>query len=386
MLKQEEQESLMQYLKKEVEAALVRNDQLERQNQELRQEVVHLKSQISALKAHENERKSMLWKKLQSFNDHQKPQQQQQHLKVPEQSLEQLSSRPSIPSQGMVKAPPPAPPPPPSKTFVGLKSIRRVPEVIEFYRMVTKKDMDANKNRFTTSTTLALTTDMIGEIENRSTYVSAIKSDVEKQKQLITWLIKEVEFAAFEEISEVETFIKWLDEQLSSLVDERAVLKHFPQWPEQKVDALREAASNYHSLRNLESEVSLFEDNPKDPLMKALAKMQALQERLEKSINNMEKMRESMIKRYNNFQIPWKWLLNTGFLGQVKVASLKIAREYMKRISNNQSLEDNLLQQGARLAYRTHQFAGGFDTETINAFQQLKKAALSQSMNALEDQ
>ncbi|CAN1201126.1 Protein CHUP1, chloroplastic [Linum perenne] len=316
MLKQEEQESLMHYLKKEVEAALVRNDQLERQNQELRQEVVHLKSQISALKAHENERKSMLWKKLQSFNDHQKPQ-QQQHLKVPEQSLEQLSSRPSIPSQGMVKAPPPAPPPPPSKTFVGLKSIRRVPEVIEFYRMVTKKDMDANKNRFTTSTTLALTTDMIGEIENRSTYVSAIKSDVEKQKQLITWLIKEVEFAAFEEISEVETFIKWLDEQLSSLVDERAVLKHFPQWPEQKVDALREAASNYHSLRNLESEVSLFEDNPKEPLMKALAKMQALQERLEKSINNMEKTRESMIKRYNNFQIPWKWLLNTGFLGQV---------------------------------------------------------------------
>ncbi|CAN0902155.1 Protein CHUP1, chloroplastic [Linum grandiflorum] len=375
MLKQEEEESLMHYLKKEVEAALVRNDQLERQNQELRQEVVHLKSQIAALRAHENERKSMLWKKFQfqslnevSKNDLslQKSQQQQhQHLKVvvPEEaSLELLSSRPKLPERTAKASSkfPPAPPPPPSKMLVGLKSIRRVPEVIELYRAVTKKDMnmEAKKNRVATSA-LASTTDMIGEIENRSTYLSAIKSDVEKQKQLITSLIKEVEFAVFDDISEVETFMKWLDNQLSSLVDERAVLKHFQQWPEQKVDALREAASNYQSLKNLESEVSLFEDNPKEPLMKALAKMQALQDRLERSVNSLEKTRESMIKRYKNFQIPWQWLLNTGFLGQVKVGSLKIAREYMKRISKelkqNQSSEDNLLHQGAKLAYRVHQ-------------------------------
>ncbi|CAI0548991.1 unnamed protein product [Linum tenue] len=405
MLKQEE-ESLIHYLKKELEASLLRTDLLEKHNQELKQEVIHLKSQITALKAHENERKSMLWKKLQSFNEvtkndvsQQKQQQQQQHyLKAPEDQgkEQQLNSRPNpqilrpdstvLPSKGAVKGSkllPPPPPPLPSTTLVGSKSIRRVPEVIEFYRMITKKDLhtDPKKNHVATSP-LAFTPDMIGEIENRSTYLSAIKSDVEKQKQLISSLSKQVESAAFKEVSEVEVFMKCLDDQLSLLVDERAVLKHFPQWPEQKVDAMREAASNYQNLWNLESEVSAYEDNPKEPLVKALAKMQALQDRLERSVNGMERNKESMMKRYKNFQIPWNWLLNTGFLGQVKLSSLKIAREYMKRISkemqlNQNSDDNNLLHQGAKLAYRVHQFAGGFDTETITAFQELKKAAMN---------
>lgn len=77
----------------------------------------------------------------------------------------------------------------------------------------------------------------------------------------------------------METFIKWLDGELSTLVDERSVLKHFPQWPEQKVDALREAACNYRELKNLESEVSSYEDNPKEPISMALKRIQALQDR-----------------------------------------------------------------------------------------------------------
>lgn len=77
----------------------------------------------------------------------------------------------------------------------------------------------------------------------------------------------------------MEAFIKWLDGELSSLVDERSVLKHFPQWPEQKVDALREAACNYRDLKNLESEVSSYEENPKEPIYLALKRIQALQDR-----------------------------------------------------------------------------------------------------------
>ena len=102
---------------------------------------------------------------------------------------------------------------------------------------------------------------------------------MEKQKEFINFLIKEVESAAFKEISDVKAFVKWLDDELSSLVDERAVLKHFPQWPERKADALREAAFNYRDLINLESEVSSFQDNKKEPLIRALGRMQALQDR-----------------------------------------------------------------------------------------------------------
>lgn len=106
-----------------------------------------------------------------------------------------------------------------------------------------------------------------------------IKTDVKKQKEFINFLIKEVESAVFDQISEVEAFVKWLDGELSSLVDERAVLKHFPQWPERKADALREAACNYRDLKNLEQEVSSFEDNQKESLPQATRKMQALQDR-----------------------------------------------------------------------------------------------------------
>ena len=106
-----------------------------------------------------------------------------------------------------------------------------------------------------------------------------IKSEVQRQGEFISFLIKEVESTSFADVSEVESFVKWLDGELSSLVDERSVLKHFPQWPEQKVDALREAACNYRDLKNLESEVSSYEDNPKESLAQTLRKIQALQDR-----------------------------------------------------------------------------------------------------------
>lgn len=106
-----------------------------------------------------------------------------------------------------------------------------------------------------------------------------IKSDVEMQGGLINNLTREVETAAFNKITDVEAFVKWLDEELSCLVDERAVLKHFPQWPEKKADALREAAFSYGDLKNLNTEVSSFKSNPKQPLTQSLKRIQALQDR-----------------------------------------------------------------------------------------------------------
>lgn len=46
-----------------------------------------------------------------------------------------------------------------------------------------------------------------------------IKSDVERQGDFIRFLIKEVEGAAFVDIEDVVTFVKWLDVELSRLVN-----------------------------------------------------------------------------------------------------------------------------------------------------------------------
>lgn len=106
-----------------------------------------------------------------------------------------------------------------------------------------------------------------------------IKSDTDRHRDHIHILISKVEGAKFTDISEVETFVKWIDEELSSLVDERAVLKHFPKWPERKADYLREAACNYKRLKNLEIEILSFKDNPKESLTQALQRIQSLQDR-----------------------------------------------------------------------------------------------------------
>lgn len=55
-------------------------------------------------------------------------------------------------------------------------------------------------------------------------------------------------------------------------------MKHF-EWPEQKADALREAAFGYCDLKKLESDVSSFRDNLRQPCATALKKMQALFEK-----------------------------------------------------------------------------------------------------------
>ncbi|XP_059439826.1 protein CHUP1, chloroplastic isoform X2 [Corylus avellana] len=299
------------------------------------------------------------------------------------------SSETKTPTDKPIPPPPPMPkktaPPPPPLPPKGMKAVpakvRRVPEVVEFYhslmRRESRRDSGAASDVAPSSTNAR---DMIGEIENRSTHLLAIKSDVETQGEFIRFLIKEVENAAFTDIEDVVPFVKWLDDELSYLVDERAVLKHFD-WPEKKADALREAAFGYGDLKKLESEASSFRDDARQPCGSALKKMQALFEKLEHGIYNLSRMRESATKRYKVFHIPTDWMLDAGY---IKLASVKLAMKYMKRVSaeletdgSGSPEEEELIVQCVRFAFRVHQFAGGFDVETMRAFQELREKARS---------
>ncbi|KAL6544844.1 hypothetical protein OROMI_023706 [Orobanche minor] len=307
---------------------------------------------------------------------------------------------PPPPSQSKAAPPPPPPPPPPkdSKSKPEAERVRRVPEVVEFYHSLMRRDSHFRRDSSggvcvpADGTAGVMAKDMIGEIENRSAYLLAIKTDVETQGEFIRFLIKEVEGAAFTDIEDVLPFVKWLDDELSYLVDERAVLKHFS-WPEQKADALREAAFGYSDLKKLESEASSFRCDPRQSCIPALKKMQSLFEkilmdRLEHGVYNLSRMRESASKRYKLYQIPMNWMLDTGIVSQM--ASVKLAMKYMKRVSSEleigggcsgggggDSEEEGLIRQGVKFAFRVHQFAGGFDVETMRAFQELREKAQS---------
>ncbi|KAH6828080.1 Tetratricopeptide repeat superfamily protein [Perilla frutescens var. hirtella] len=292
---------------------------------------------------------------------------------------------PPPPVQSKATAPPPPPPPPKGvKSKPVAAKVRRVPEVVEFYHSLMRRDSlfrrDSSGGSAEGLVAGATAKDMIGEIENRSSHLLAIKTDVETQGDFIRFLIKEVENAAFTDIEDVVPFVKWLDDELSYLVDERAVLKHFD-WPEQKADALREAAFGYFDLKKLESEASSFRDDPRQPCGSALKKMQSLFEKLEHGVYNLSRMREIATNRYKVHHIPMDWMQDTGFVSQIKLASVKLAMKYMRRVSAELGMvaggpeEEELIVQGVKFAFRVHQFAGGFDVETMKAFQELRDKA-----------
>ncbi|XP_021715237.1 protein CHUP1, chloroplastic-like [Chenopodium quinoa] len=287
---------------------------------------------------------------------------------------------------------PPPPPPPPGGLARGTGNddkVHRAPEVVEFYQSLMKREAkrDTTSLISTTSTTADARSNMIGEIANKSTFLLAVKADVETQGDFVQSLASEVRAASFVDIEDLVAFVNWLDEELSFLVDERAVLKHFD-WPEGKADALREAAFEYQDLAKLEKRVSSYEDDPTIPCDKALKKMYSLLEKVEQSVYALLRTRDMAISRYKEFGIPVNWLMDSGIVGKIKLSSVQLAKKYMKRVAteldtlSGPEKEPNrefILLQGIRFAFRVHQFAGGFDAESMKAFEDLRNRANTQA-------
>lgn len=228
MLKVEFESQITTPLKKRLEVFMARNEVLQKENYELREEVARLKSQIVSLKAHNIERKTILWKKIQKSIDDNNSDSHHQ-LKpalqaiMSEKSLEnenlhhtnqdfhfQESSdllkkertsiilpptpppKPKNYEKGIKMQPAIAPPPPPtpSKALIGLKVIRRVPEVIELYRSLTRKDANTeSKTHHNGIPAVAFTRNMIEEIENRSSYLSAVSIASKFSNKLFSYKI-----------------------------------------------------------------------------------------------------------------------------------------------------------------------------------------------------
>ncbi|KAL1317849.1 hypothetical protein HN51_070050 [Arachis hypogaea] len=301
------------------------------------------------------------------------------------------------PSNGVPSAPPlpppppgaplpPPPPPPPGSISRGAMDgdkVHRAPELVEFYQTLMKREAKKDTSSLLASSTSNASdarSNMIGEIENRSSFLLAVKADVESQGDFVMSLATEVRAASFSEIEDLVAFVNWLDEELSFLVDERAVLKHFD-WPEGKADALREAAFEYQDLMKLENKVSTFVDDPKLSCEAALKKMYSLLEKVEQSVYALLRTRDMAISRYREFGIPVNWLMDSGVVGKIKLSSVQLAKKYMKRVASELDIlsgpekeptREFLVLQGVRFAFRVHQFAGGFDAESMKAFEDLR--------------
>ncbi|KAL2338868.1 hypothetical protein Fmac_013314 [Flemingia macrophylla] len=282
--------------------------------------------------------------------------------------------------------PPPPPPPPPPKPLAKLPNTQKAPAIVEPFHSVRNKDGNMNSKGLVNhhqrpAAIISAHSSIVGEIQNRSAHLLAIRTDVETKGEFINELIKNVVDAAFTDIEEVLEFVDWLDGKLSSLADERAVLKHF-KWPEKKADAMREAAVEYHELKMLEQEISSYKDNPDIPCGAALKKLASLLDKSERSIQRLIKLRNSVIHSYQVYNIPTAWMLDSGITTKIKQASMTLVKMYMKRVimelesiqnSDRESTQDSLLLQGVHFACRAHQFVGGLDSETMCAFKEIRQ-------------
>ncbi|MED6147817.1 Protein chup1, chloroplastic [Stylosanthes scabra] len=297
-----------------------------------------------------------------------------------------VPSGPPIPPPPPGAPLPPPPPPPPGSLSRGAMDgdkVHRAPQLVEFYQTLMKREAKKDTSSLLASSTSNASdarSNMIGEIENRSSFLLAVKADVESQGDFVMSLATEVRAASFSEIQDLVAFVNWLDEELSFLVDERAVLKHFD-WPEGKADALREAAFEYQDLMKLENKVSTFVDDPNLSCEAAIKKMYSLLEKVEQSVYALLRTRDMAISRYREFGIPVNWLMDSGVVGKIKLSSVQLAKKYMKRVASELDIlsgpdkeptREFLVLQGVRFAFRVHQFAGGFDAESMKAFEDLR--------------
>ncbi|ESQ30731.1 hypothetical protein EUTSA_v10012201mg [Eutrema salsugineum] len=406
-------------LKAELEEARSSNAELELKNRKLSQDLVSAEAKISSLssndkpaKEHQNTRFKDIQKIIASKLEQSKvkkelvvvessssiiqrssPQSPSPSRSLPSPPLPKFLVSPATSSGKRDEAssspiapptPPPPPPPPPPRPLAKAARAQKSPPVSQLYHLLKKQDnsrdlspsVNGNKPQVNSAHN-----SIVGEIQNRSAHLIAIKADIETKGDFINDLIQKVLTTCFSDMEDVMRFVDWLDSELATLADERAVLKHF-KWPERKADALQEAAVEYRELKKLEKELSSYSDDPSIHYGVALKKMVNLLDKSEQRIRRLVRLRASSMRSYQDFKIPVEWMLDSGMISKIKRASIKLAKLYMNRVANElesvrnldrESTQEALLLQGVRFAYRTHQFAGGLDPETLCALEEIKQ-------------
>ncbi|CAJ1975686.1 unnamed protein product [Sphenostylis stenocarpa] len=305
---------------------------------------------------------------------------------IPEATTTRIGRKPTLKACLPPPPPPPPPAPPsiPSRPVAKVSNTQRAPAFVKlFHSLKNQEGMENATGSVKQNKPVAVNvhSSIVGEIQNRSAHLLAIRADIKTKGNFINDLIKKVVEAAYTDIEDVLNFVNWLDGELSSLADERAVLKHF-NWPERKADTMREAAVEYRELKLLEQEISSFKDDPEIPCGASLRKMASLLDKSECSIQRLIKLRNSVMRSYQEYKIPTAWMLDSGITAKIKKASMILVKMYMKRVtmelgsarnSDRQSSQESLLLQGMHFAYRAHQFAGGLDAETLCAFEEIRQ-------------
>ncbi|XP_042462845.1 protein CHUP1, chloroplastic-like [Zingiber officinale] len=377
-------------LKTEIEKLQVKNVELESQNKKLEQDLIAAEANIKMMEKNDQVELDGKSKFRDLLELVQKNSKNSAEMEEVQQNVVIKMPIPTLsPSKGSSHGPPPLPPPPPHSlphSASGRATVSKASALVQLYHSLTKQGSASNGGSASPISGFAHR-GIVGELQHRSAHLLAIKADVETKGPLIKHLIQKVLWSSFTSMEDVLAFVDWLDGELSTLADERAVLKHFD-WPEKRADALREAAVEFRGLKQLEAHVHSLKDDSSLSCEVALKKISNLLDKFEQGVDRLIKLRNANMMLYKECKIPTDWMLDSGMVNQMKQSSVKLARLYLSRAtmelkvfqhSERQSAQEALLLQGVKFAYRTHQFAGVLDSELMITIEDLKKRVESQS-------
>ena len=191
-----------------------------------------------------------------------------------------------------------------------------------------------------------------------------------------------------------------VERRLGLLSDERMVLKAFDDWPEKKIEALREATVRKHELQRLAATMDpttgswVAKGSIGDELQQVAAKFDEGKAKIEWYLRSQEDFGRALAA----LAIPFdRELVTTAQHATLKLAKygMRMVLTATKRLAAAASgggagegegeaasaasygAVERLVMEVLELAFRVHQFVGGFDTEATQLFSDVHAALAS---------
>jgi len=233
------------------------------------------------------------------------------------------------------------------------------------------------------------------ELEGRSAYMKQVLADRAALADMIADLTAQITSFKPQDVFQVEAFTEELERRLALLSDERMVLKAFSDWPEKKVEAMREAVARKGELERLTASLDpngatwSAKDSINDELQQVLERFQEGKAKVESYLRSKDDIRRSLAAH----SIPLDedsiraaqhkpLALAKYALSMVLTATQRLALLSESEAAPARPGVQAICISALNLAFQIHQFVGGFDGEATQLFSDVHHALSDQQAGA----
>jgi len=236
--------------------------------------------------------------------------------------------------------------------------------------------------------------DMVSELKGRSAFHRKVQAQITEYRPKLEKLATIVLHFLPKSIEDLLDFHEEIEKTLGALEDENLVLCEIENWPQAKVNVIREEAVRHSNVKQLTQRIDAHAEeglrSNMDPHQFQDAVEKTLQV-IDKQLDTYLRAREQDDKRFAAVELPFKWSVvkycreHTVLLAKLHCkASLEEFGIFQEEHDASQHLTAdkniarrltilfnrvfNMLQRSFEFGFRIYGYAGGFDAEMTGAF------------------